>query len=215
MRPGDNDTSVTGWAVMALKSAELSGIPLPPTAYEGVRKWLTRATNSAGVVGYESPGDGGSSITGVNDKWQSHPAMTAVGLLTKIFVDKKEGDPWLKVAANAIVRDPPVFDPAKFTVDYYYWYYAALALFQFDAPNGPAWKAFNEPMKKAIVPSQHGYNQTQRKDCADGSWDPKVDKWGSEAGRVYTTAINVLTLEVYYRYASVFGGARHSGGAKS
>jgi hypothetical protein len=31
--------------------------------------------------------------------------------------------------------------------------------------------------------------------CGEGSWDP-VDKWGSEGGRVYATAINVLTLSL-------------------
>ena len=40
--------------------------------------------------------------------------------------------------------------------------------------------------------------------CANGSWDP-VDRWGFEGGRVYATAINALTLEVYYRYDNVFG----------
>ena len=37
-----------------------------------------------------------------------------------------------------------------------------------------------------------------------GSWEP-IDRWGGEGGRVYATAINALTLEVYYRYANVFG----------
>jgi len=200
VRPGDNDTSVTGWAVMALKSAEMSGIRFDHEAYQGAREWLKRVTNQQGKVGYESPGDLGSILQGINDKWQNHPAMTAVGLLIKIFVDKK-GDPWMKVAANEIVKDLPVWDEKQKTIDFYYWYYAALALFQYDAPSGSAWKAFNESMKKALVPYQGG----QRSGCQDGSWDPAVDKWGSIGGRVYATAINVLTLEVYYRYASVFG----------
>ena len=204
VRPGDNDTSVTGWAIMALKSAELSGLKFDHTAYQGAREWLKRVTNAQGVVGYESPGDKGSVMVGINDKWQEHPAMTAVGLLIKIFVDKKQADPWLKIAANVIVKDLPVWDTEHKTIDFYYWYYAALALFQFDAPNGPAWKAFNENMKKALVP----YQATEKQGCANGSWDPAVDKWGPSGGRAYATAINVLTLEVYYRYANVFGVSR-------
>ena len=45
----------------------------------------------------------------------------------------------------------------------------------------------------------------QASPCEDGSWDPAVDKWGSIGGRVYATAINVLTLEVYYRYPRAIG----------
>jgi len=207
VRPGDNDTSVTGWAVMALKSAELSGLQFDHNAYAGASKWLERATNTRGVVGYESPGDAGSIIVGVNEKWRPHPAMTAVGLLIKIYVTKTK-DAWMKVAANTIIKDTPVYDVNNKTVDYYYWYYAALALFQYDAPNGPAWKTFNQHMKSALVPYQVGYRKMDQKVCANGSWNSEVDKWGSIGGRVYATAINVLTLEVYYRYANVFVGDR-------
>jgi len=38
-----------------------------------------------------------------------------------------------------------------------------------------------------------------------GSWEPD-GRWCCKGGRVYATAVNALTLEVYYRYASVFGG---------
>lgn len=34
--------------------------------------------------------------------------------------------------------------------------------------------------------------------CTWGSWDP-IDRWGEKGVRVYATAINVLTLDVYYR----------------
>ncbi len=206
VRRGDNDTSVTGWCVMALKSAELSGLKFDHAAYKGVQEWLNRVTNSQKVVGYQAPGDQGSYINGVNDKFLNHPAMTAVGLLCKIFVTKaKDAD--MKTQAAIIVKDLPAYDEEHKAIDYYYWYYAALALFQYDAPNGAAWMAFNKSMKNALVPFQAGYSTSGGKvTCPDGSWNPAVDKWGSVGGRVYTTAINVLTLEVYYRYANVFGG---------
>ena len=49
--------------------------------------------------------------------------------------------------------------------------------------------------------------KTQKRDGnAKGSWDP-VDAWGEDGGRVYATAINTLTLEIYYRYMNAFGVA--------
>ena len=33
----------------------------------------------------------------------------------------------------------------------------------------------------------------------DGSWDP-IGEWGLAGGRVYSTAIGAMTLEVYYRF---------------
>ena len=38
-----------------------------------------------------------------------------------------------------------------------------------------------------------------------GSWDP-IDRWGDDGGRVYSTAVLAMCLEVYYRYDKVFGG---------
>ena len=46
----------------------------------------------------------------------------------------------------------------------------------------------------------------KRKDGDEkGSWDPQVDPWGDQGGRVYSTAINTLCLEVYYRYDRIMG----------
>ena len=103
---------------------------------------------------------------------------------------ERKKDPWMKVAVHALLRDRPIWDEEHRTIDYYYWYYAALALFQYDAPEGSAWKAFNESMKKALVPYQEG----EKAGCRQGSWSPAVDKWGSVGGRVYATALNALTL---------------------
>ena len=103
--------------------------------------------------------------------------------------------------AAKIVKDLPRWDEAKHAIDFYYWYYGTLALFQFDGPDGKLWNQWEEALKDAL-----GKHQKLRADgCTDGSWEPAVDRWGYAGGRVYATAINALTLEVYYRYANVFG----------
>jgi hypothetical protein len=130
--------------------------------------------------------------------------MTAVGMLCRIFIDKKQSDPVLPKSAKILTDDLPRYDPkaSRPTVDYYYWYYASLALFQYDGPDGQHWKKWNSAMLAALCPTQH----TQSDGCQEGSWETvATDRWGYAGGRVYATAINVLTLEVYYRYKSVFG----------
>jgi hypothetical protein len=61
---------------------------------------------------------------------------------------------------------------------------------------GEHWKWWNDAMKGSIVAHQH----LDRSDDRYGSWDP-VDPWAADGGRVYATAVNTLSLEVYYRYA--------------
>jgi hypothetical protein len=179
---------------MALRAAELAGLRIDRDAYAGAREWIRRVTNARGVVGYESPGDDGSVIAGVNEKWKSHPTMTAIGLLIKLCAEKSKSDPILTKYASILVKDLPIYDTEHKTVDFYYWHHAALAIFGFDAPDGLAWRAINAKMKAALVPHQ------VEAGCAAGSWDPAPDKWSPVGGRVAATALNVLTLEVYYRW---------------
>ena len=52
-------------------------------------------------------------------------------------------------------------------------------------------------LERAVGPNQHS-DKGDRNNF--GSWDP-VGAWGEDGGRVYSTAILVLTLEAYYRYS--------------
>jgi hypothetical protein len=197
----DNDTSVTGWAVMALHAADSAKLRTSRAGYEGAKSWLLEVTASEydGKVGYTGRGTGQVVVKGKNEDWDDHNALTAVGMMCRIFIDHDPKDPVLKQGAELLLADTPKFSGKA--IDYYYWYYASLALFQYDGPDGGAWKKWKEPMMQAIVPSQ----QPKAAGCLFGSWDADVDRWGFEGGRVYTTAINVLTLEVFYRYANAFG----------
>jgi len=189
-RCGDNDTSVTGWAVMALKSAEISGLTFPPQCYEGTRSWLDQVTEPTyGRVGY-------TRKPGGNERWLS---PTAIAIMSRIFMDKNRGDTRLATGCDQLLKVKPAWEEGR--IDFYYWYYASLALFQFDGPVGPKWRSWNEEMKTALVKNQN----LLATGCRAGSWEP-VDLWAKHSGgRIYSTAINALTLEDYYRYANVFG----------
>ncbi len=196
---GDNDTSVTGWAVMVFKSAEACGLPFPAAAYEGSRAWLDEVTDeSYGRVGYDRRNTG-QVYCPHNKSFESHESMTAIAVMCRIFMDKDPHDPRVSNGSALLMRDLPKYD--GMAIDYYYWYYASLALFQYDGyKKGPQWEKWNAALTSSLVKSQN----VAAAGCKEGSWEP-VDRWSCEAGRVYATAINTLTLEVYYRYASVFG----------
>src|SRR5436853_326857 len=55
-RGGDNDTSVTGWAVLALRAAERGGLTFAKAAWEGALAWFDEVTDDAGRTGYMGRG---------------------------------------------------------------------------------------------------------------------------------------------------------------
>ncbi|MHC4958631.1 MAG: prenyltransferase/squalene oxidase repeat-containing protein [Planctomycetota bacterium] len=200
-RGGENDTSVTGWMVMALKAGLWAGLEVDPDAFEGARQWVDKMTDPEfGQVGYDTMGGGCSRPEGLQDRFppEKSQAMTSVGMLSRIFLGE---DPRTSVTirrgADLCLEALPTWNPDDGSIDMYYWYYGTLAMFQV---GGKHWNAWNKAMKKAIVNSQHGKAAGSRK----GSWDP-IGAWGSDGGRVYSTAALVLCLEVYYRYDKVIG----------
>ena len=191
---GDNDTSVTGWAVMALKSAQLSGLAFPRSGYDGARAWFDRVTEpSNGRAGYHRRGTGKMYVAGVNEQFDHHETLTAVTLLSRIFMDRQR-----TAGVEFLLRDPPRWEGNR--IDFYYWYCASLALFQIDGPAGRKWKTWSGALRNALMKHQN----PRTTGCRRGSWEP-VGRWCPEGGRVYATAINALTLEVNYRYANVMG----------
>ncbi|HYC77344.1 MAG TPA: hypothetical protein VEI02_06930, partial [Planctomycetota bacterium] len=97
--------------------------------------------------------------------------------------------------AELLSKRLPIWEKNTGKIDMYYWYYGTLSMFQF---GGPEWNAWNQKMQDAII-------KTQRTDGNfKGSWDPE-DPWGEDGGRVYSTAVMTMCLEVYYRYGRVFG----------
>jgi hypothetical protein len=120
-------------------------------------------------------------------------SLTAVGLTVRIFGGHDlKSDEMIGKGADLLAKCLPKWDTDQGTIDYYYWYYGSLAMFQV---GGERWKKWNESMKSALLDHQ----RLEKDRCEYGSWDP-VDPWSAEGGRVYATALNCLTMEVYYRY---------------
>ena len=95
-------------------------------------------------------------------------------------------------ALSAPAQEPPKNGEQPAQPDYYLWYNCTLAMFQV---GGTPWERWNAVVRDRIIGLQ------ERQGCARGSWAPN-SRWGNVGGRVYTTALAVLTLEVYYRFAS-------------
>jgi hypothetical protein len=200
VRPQDNDTSVTGWMVMALKSAASSGLRVDPAAFDGARAWLDKVTEPEyGRAGYTARGNGPARPQELMDRFPADrsESLTAVAVLTRIFCGEATGDEMVRKGADLCARSLPTWDEAAGTIDFYYWYYGTLAMYQV---GGPRWERWNDAMTTSIV----AHLRKDASDCRRGSWDP-VDPWSGEGGRVYATALNTLSLEVYYRYPRVFG----------
>ncbi|MBN2492528.1 MAG: terpene cyclase/mutase family protein [Planctomycetes bacterium] len=197
--PGDNDTCVTGWVVMVLKSAKLSGLEVPEEALAGARAWLDVMTDpDTGRVGYVQKGVSPVRAPGREQKWprSRSEAITAVGMLSRILLGE---DPTksevIQRGTKLCLERLPTWNESDGSIDHYYWYAGTLALFQI---GGREWTEWNQSMKDALV-------DHQRQDgCARGSWDP-IGPWGEDGGRVYSTALLTLCLEVYFRYGKVFG----------
>jgi hypothetical protein len=199
---GENDTSVTGWMVFALAAAKDSGLKADQSAFDGALAWFDEVTDpSSGRVGYFSFGSLSSRVPGINDHYppENGEAMTAVGLLCRVFMNQDPAQfPIMEKHADLLLRSLPKWDPEGYGTDMYYWYYGTYAMYQMGAHKTEYWKKWESALEAAVV-------KTQRADRDEkGSWDP-IGPWGYAGGRVYSTALLVLCLEVYFRYAQVLG----------
>ncbi len=180
---GENDTSVTGWMVGALRAGEETGLVVERAVYEDCLRWLDAVTDTeTGRVGYDSMGSGSSRVMRVNDHYppESGEAMTAIGLTLRVELGQSpERHAILTHHADLLLRCPPAWDPEGLGTDLYYWYHGTEAL---ALVGGEHWLTWRAALTDAVVGAQH----TQGDDA--GSWDP-VGPWCYAGGRAYATAL--------------------------
>jgi len=197
-----NDVSATGWAIMAMTMAKDYGLDIDETALEDSYAFIDEVTDNQGRTGYFDQGGGSSRLPGADVTWpvEETEAMTAVGVLCRIFVDpdltRPGNEEQIKKGVKLMLDMPITWnDNAPGRIDFYYWYYATYSLYQWNKSDFKKWEANIDTIADNQI----------REGEMKGSWDPQVDPWGLAGGRVYSTAILALLMEVYYRYDTVLG----------
>lgn len=184
-RPGDaGDLSVTGWQVMALKSAHMAGLGDESAALDATRPFL----KSCGKGNY-------GGLFCYMPQREETVSMTAVGILCMQYLGSGRNDPGLAEGKKYLMDNLPDVENAR---DIYYWYYATQVMHNY---LGPEWDTWNRRMRRILIQTQEKYG------CATGSWSPthpSPDPWGKQGGRLYMTSLSALTLEIYYRYLPLF-----------
>ena len=200
---GEGDMSVTGWQVMAIKSAQCAEtLDVPEQAVERARAFLRNAARNYGTSSYiiSSPSPGSL-------------AVTSVGMICRIFMDNEgDFDDDINAAATTLVSKETDNGKAiyggsskELTTDLYYTYYSALAMYQAGDEHWRLWrKSYYDPLRAAMIRQKLDRDGRYIR----GSWDPAKYKWAKQGGRIYTTAMAVLSLEVPFRYLRIYRSRR-------
>jgi len=186
-KPGNpGDVSQLGWIIMALRSAELAGVEIPHDTWDRIEFFLSRVARGrhAGLAAYQPR----SAVT---------RPMTAEALYCRQVIGKPLAGLALDESVDALAAELP----GDGLTNYYYWYYATLALHHAQHDGSAArhtWTRWNDKLKHSLVTAQVADGSNA------GSWSPNT-VWGGYGGRVYTTSMAAMCLEVYYRFGSKEG----------
>jgi hypothetical protein len=167
--PGD--LSQLGWQAMVLDAGNRAGVNISPTATIGVQRFLrsVESGNAGGLASYR-PGEAPSRT------------MTAESLATRLLIGDAVSVQSIQESERYIMQQVPGVGQDN----YYYWYYATIALHQLQNEN---WSRWNQALQNRLLTTQRN----------DGSW-PTDTLWGGYGGTIYTTAMATLCLETYYRH---------------
>jgi hypothetical protein len=192
------DLSLTFWAMLSIQSARLVNEDAarrertPPFVLDedvsaGVRAWLEEVTDPESGAARGPRAGEDTALPG-----ESTAAMSAMAALLRLFARESLESTPLRLAVAAVVAAAPIKDAESASIDVVQWWAGKLVTFQ---AGGEAWKVWEQELDEAVVSRQH-----MREDyCAlRGSWDP-MGPWALEGGRVVTTALLCMSLEVTYR----------------
>ncbi len=188
------DTSVVGWQLMALKSAYLAGLEVNPRTLNRAVKFLDFVSEDriGSCYGYTH----GRKTPYLDINFQIK-ATTPIGLLCRMYTGWEHKRPGLALGVERLLVH------ARPKMGLYHYYYATQVLHHY---GGQPWEKWNHWMRDYLVQSQ-SLNGSEF-----GSW--YLDGPFDDAGRLYCTAMAAMTLEVYYRYSTIYSKDSVATGAR-
>lgn len=191
---GDADLSVTVWQTMALRSARNAGLAVPKEAIDAAVDYLKRS--------YKSNRDENGKPTDMNSGFAYQPganpeyATTAAGLLALQVCGEYEADE-VRGAANWLL-ELTVGENARrrksFDYGYKWFFYGTYYYAQgMQKRGGEQARQARQLTERLLLSNQ----------LPDGSW---ISGDGQErsAGRIYSTALAILSLSVKYHYLPIY-----------
>jgi hypothetical protein len=178
------DLSVTGWYVQALKSGQMAQLNVPPSTMTGINNFLDSTASPDGAQYRYTP------------TYEFAHSMTAVGLLSRQYMGWGTRAPGVVKGVEVLRKQPP----AAGYRDMYYYYYATQVVHNV---GGDHWTEWNKSMRDLLIDTQDQGATAGRAD-QKGSWSSDGDRWGGQLGRLGTTSLSLLTLEVYYRHLPLY-----------
>ncbi len=193
---GIGDLSVTGWALMAMHTARMARIDVPPETFLLASSFLdSTQVDVADASRYRYRPDEPSQSAQL---W----SMSAEALLCRQWLGwPREYEAFAKGQAFLTSEvNTPVWEEGQRNV--YAWYYTAQTLHNL---GGETWKTWFARTQGLLL--QH---QASGAGKTGGSWHPTHPKgafleWSEGAGRLYFTVMCVLILETPERHAPVYG----------
>ncbi len=174
--PGSpGDMTVSTWQVLSLISAQHGGVALRTNTLPRAERFVRSLTQGQSFdFGYVST--------------DPEPATTAMGLCLLMYLGQSPEQTSFGNALDRIVQRGPKKN------DVYHDYYATLALHH---ARHREWDRWHVPVRDHLVKTQ----ATEGHEA--GSWH-FPNKHGDVGGRLYTTAMSAMILEVYYRYLPLY-----------
>jgi len=183
--PELGDLSVTGFATMALRSAEMAGLQVPAKNLGLIRKFLDSRSSGKHKGIYSYKDFGASSIP--------RESMVVVGMYCQqLFGIRPDDERQIESARYLATHMPAPAQKLQHCGPYYYWYYGCLSMF---LHGGKPWQEWNAKMKPVFLKKQQ----------SNGTWKPEGRHRKAE-GTTISTAYATLSLTVYYRYLPMIKG---------